>query len=205
MIFIRYENWKSYLRYYPFTSLLLVANLVLFLVMVFNGGSTNNATLLEYGAVYNIEPFRDEWWRYFAAIFLHNGFDHLFFNSFALLVITPPLERILGTIRYAFLYLLSGILGNIVSVPYYDRIGELALLVGASGAIYGVYGAFLYVALFQRNMMDEASRKMLYTLLILGIIFSFSPGIGWAAHFGGMIGGFFIYGLLIRLFKRRRT
>lgn len=205
MIFIRYENWKSYLRYYPFTSLLLVANLVLFLVTVFNGGSTNDVTLLEYGAVYNVEPFRSEWWRYFAAIFLHNGFDHLFFNSFALLVITPPLERILGTIRYALLYLLSGILGNIVSVAYYDRVGKLVLLVGASGAIYGVYGALLYVALYQRNMMDEASRKMLYTLLILGIIFSFSPGIGWAAHFGGMIGGFFIYGLLIRLVKRRRT
>ncbi|MGM1046927.1 MAG: rhomboid family intramembrane serine protease [Bacillota bacterium] len=204
MIFIRYENWKSYLRYYPFTSLLLIANLVMFFILTFNGGSTNNGTLLEYGAVTNGEPFRGEWWRYIAAVFLHNGFDHLFFNSFGLLVIAPPLERILGTFKYALLYLLSGILGNIVSVSYYDKIGELALLVGASGAIYGVYGAFLYIALFQRNMMDEASRKMLYTLLIMGILFSFAPGIGMVAHLSGMVGGFFIYGLLIRLGKQRQ-
>lgn len=204
MIFIRYENWKSYLRYYPFTSLLLIANIVMFFVMTFNGGSTNNITLLEYGAVTNLEPFRSEEWRYIAAVFLHNGFDHLFFNSFAILVITPPLERIMGTFKYALLYLMSGILGNVISVAYYTNVvGDNTILVGASGAIYGVYGAFLYIALFQNHMMDEASRKMLYTLLIMGIIFSFAPGIGWVAHFGGMISGFFIYGLLIRLFKRR--
>lgn len=204
MIFIRYENWKSYLRYYPFTSLLLIVNIVMFLVMTFNGGSTNNITLLEYGAVTNLEPFRSEEWRYIAAVFLHNGFDHLFFNSFAILVITPPLERIMGTFKYALLYLMSGILGNVISVAYYTNVvGKNTILVGASGAIYGVYGAFLYIALFQNHLMDEASRKMLYTLLIMGIMFSFAPGIGWVAHFGGMISGFFIYGLLIRLFKRR--
>ncbi|MFC7680839.1 rhomboid family intramembrane serine protease [Paenibacillus sp. GCM10028914] len=205
MIFIRYENWKSYLRYYPVTSLLLIANIVMFLILTFNGGSTNRLTLLEYGAVTNLEPLVSEWWRYIAAIFLHNGFDHLFFNSFALLVFAPPLERIMGSFKYALLYLLSGILGNVISVAYYDNIGEGFYGVGASGAIYGVYGAFLYIALFQRNMMDEASRKMLYTLLIMGVMFSFAPGIGWAAHFGGMIGGFFIYGLLIRLLKQRST
>lgn len=204
MIFVRYENWKSYLRYYPFTSMLLIANLVMFFILTFNGGSTNLITLAEYGAVINDEPFRGEWWRYFAAMFLHNGFDHLFFNSFGLLVIAPPLERILGTFKYALLYLASGFLANIVSVAYYDNIGKSAILVGASGAIYGVYGAFLYIALFQRNKMDEASRKMLYTLLVLGIIFSFAPGIGWMAHLSGMAAGFFIYGLLVRLTKQRR-
>ncbi|WP_106766312.1 rhomboid family intramembrane serine protease [Paenibacillus faecalis] len=205
MIFIRYENWKSYLRYYPFTSLLLIVNLAMFFVLTFNGGSTNFGTLLEYGAVTNREPFREEWWRYFAAIFLHSGFDHLFFNSFGLLVIAPPLERILGSFKYALLYLSSGVIANIVSVAHYDRVGEYTLLVGASGAIYGVYGAFLYIALFQQNKMDEASRKILYTLLVLGILFSFAPGIGWMAHISGMVAGFFIYGLLIRLVKQRRV
>ncbi|KKO52792.1 rhomboid family intramembrane serine protease [Paenibacillus sp. DMB20] len=203
MIFIRYENWKNYLRYYPFTSLLLVANVVMFLIVTFNGGSRDPETMIEFGALVSVDPFRDEWWRYIAAVFLHNGFDHLFFNSFALLVITPPLERILGSFRYAILYLFSGVLGNVLSIAYYERVGELAWLVGASGAIYGVYGAFLYIALFQRSMMDEASRKMLYTLLIMGLLFSFMPNIGWMAHLGGMVGGFFIYGLMIRLFRRR--
>lgn len=200
MIFVRYENWKSYLRFYPVTSLLLAANIIMYLIVTFSGGTE---ALFKYGALVSAPPFSGESWRYFAAMFLHNGFDHLFFNSFALLVITPPLERILGSFRYLLLYLLSGLLGNVLSMAYYERTGELAWAVGASGAIYGVYGAFLYIALFQRDKMDEASRKMLYTLLIMGAVFSFMPNIGWMAHLGGMIGGFFVYGLMIRLFPRR--
>ena len=200
MIFIRYENWRNYLRFYPVTSLLLVVNLVMFLIVTFSGG---REALLNYGALVSVPPFSEESWRYFAALFLHNGFDHLLGNSFALLVLTPPLERILGSIRYLVLYLLSGLLGNVMAMAYYERIGEVTVAVGASGAIYGVYGALLYIALFQREKMDESSRKMLYTLLIMGAVFSFMPNIGWMAHAGGMIGGFFIYGLMIRLFKRR--
>lgn len=200
MIFIRYENWKNYLRFYPVTSLLLAANIIMYLVVTFSGGP---GALIKYGALVSAPPLSEEGWRYFAAIFLHNGFDHLFFNSFALLVITPPLERILGSFRYLLLYLLSGLLGNVLSMAYYQRVGELTWAVGASGAIYGVYGAFLYIALFQRDKMDEASRKMLYTLLIMGAVFSLMPNIGLVAHAGGLIGGFFTYGLMIRLFKRR--
>lgn len=89
MIFIRYENWKSYLRYYPVTCLLIVANVIMFILMTFNGGSTNIQTLVDFGAIVDVSPFKEELWRYVAAIFLHNGFSHLFFNSFALLVFAP--------------------------------------------------------------------------------------------------------------------
>lgn len=136
-------------------------------------------------------------------MFLHNGFDHLLFNSFALLVFVPPLERIMGSWKFGLLYLLSGILGNVIALAYYGRMEGYETLVGASGAIYGAYGAYLYIALFQRHVMDMASRRTLFTLLILGIVLSFTPGISLVAHFGGLIGGFFLYGLMIRLFKQR--
>ncbi|MGV2806233.1 rhomboid family intramembrane serine protease, partial [Clostridium perfringens] len=51
MIFVRYENWKSYLRYYPVTSLLLVINLVMFVLTSIDGGSRNPLTLMKYGAL----------------------------------------------------------------------------------------------------------------------------------------------------------
>lgn len=203
MIFVRYENWRSYLRYYPVTSLLLAANLVMFFITVFDGGSRNPITLLKYGALSDLPQFIEQHWRYFTAMFLHNGFDHLLFNSFALLVFVPPLERIMGSWKFALLYLLSGVIGNVIGLAYYDRMDYYTTAVGASGAIYGAYGAYLYIALFQRHVMDMASRRTLYTLLILGIIFSFTPGISLVAHFGGLIGGFFLYGLMIRLFKQR--
>ncbi|WP_145409402.1 rhomboid family intramembrane serine protease [Paenibacillus xylanexedens] len=204
MIFIRYENWKSYLKFFPLTSMLLVANVVMFILLSLNGGSTNPVTLVEWGALTNLPVYSEEWWRYFTSIFLHAGFSHLLFNSFALVVFAPPMERILGSIRYGVLYLASGVLGNVLALAWYNSVGQTTISVGASGAVYGIYGAFLYVALFQRTIMDESSRKTLYTLLVFGIIFSFAmSGINWMAHLGGLLGGFFIYGLIIRLWRPR--
>lgn len=203
MIFVRYENWRKYLRYYPVTSLLIVINLVMFVLTSIDGGSRNPLTLMKYGALSDLPQFVDEAWRYFTAMFLHNGFDHLLFNSFALLVFVPPLERIMGSWKFAILYLLSGLLGNIIGLAYYERAEGYHFLVGASGAIYGAYGAYLYIALFQQQVIDESSRKTLFTLLILGILFSFTPGVSLIAHVGGLVGGFFLYGLMIRLFKHR--
>ncbi len=205
MLFVRYENWKSYLKYYPITTILFVANIIMFLVLAFNGGAGNNETLIKFGALTNVEGY-NEWWRYITSIFLHGGFSHLLFNNFSILVFAPPLERLLGAWRYALLYLLSGVIGNILSVAHYNRIGDTLLTIGASGAIYGVYGAFLYIALLQRNWMDESSRKTVYALLVIGIVFSLiSPGanINWMAHLGGLVGGFFIYGLMARIVKKR--
>ncbi|MHA0857931.1 rhomboid family intramembrane serine protease [Paenibacillus sp. CMAA1364] len=200
MIFIRYENWKSYIKFYPVTTLLLLANIIMFLVLSLNGGSTNIETLYRFGGLVN----GGESWRYVAAMFLHYGFDHLLFNCFALLVFAPPLERLMGWWRYSMLYLLSGVLANILSTAYNTQIGENIISVGASGAIYGVYGAFLYIALLQRKIIDEASRKTLYAMLGIGMIYSFViPNVNLIAHVGGVLGGFFVYGLIIRLIKRR--
>lgn len=207
MIFIRYEKWKSYLRYYPVTCVLILVNVLMFIVLSLNGGSTNLQTLVKFGATVNVGPEKEELWRYAAAMFLHNGFAHLFFNSFALLVFAPPLERLMGWWRYALLYLAGGFLANLLGVAVSGRgVVEIGIVsVGASGAIYAVYGAFLYIALLQRTMMDEGSRKTLYGLLVMGIIMSFAtPHVDYMAHIGGLIAGFFIYGLMIRVFKRNR-
>lgn len=204
MIFIRYENWKSYLRYYPVTCLILLANIVMFLVLTFNGGSTNSNTLLKYGAMTDLEEYAGQSWRLLSSMFLHNGMTHLISNCFAILVFAPPLETYLGKWRYGLLYLGSGVVGNIISLQVYLQSDIYHVSVGASGAVYGVYGALLYIALLQRQLMDESSRKTLYSLLIVGVVFSVAvPRVNLIAHLGGLVGGFFIYGLIIRLLKRR--
>lgn len=196
MIFIRYENWKSYIKYYPITCLLLLANVLAFIFLTIKGGSTDPYVLLQYGALSNIPPADQEWWRLISAIFLHQGFNHLFSNSFSILVFAPPLERLMGSWRYLLLYLGSGVIGNVITLMYYQTLNDGALSTGASGAVFGVYGAFLFIALFQGMKMDESSRKTLYSLLIFGIVFSFiMPNINWMAHLGGLAGGFLIYGL----------
>lgn len=199
MIFVRYENWRTYMKQYPVTVALLIANIAMFLVLVFNGGSENISTLIKYGAVIKGDPFTHETWRMFTAMFLHIGFEHLLFNMFALFVFAPPLERILGHFRYVVLFLLSGVLGNAMALWLSD-FGTLSA--GASGALYGLYGAYFYIALLQRKALDDASRKTVYVILAIGLIQSFLPQISWSAHIGGLVSGFMIYGFMRWVHRR---
>lgn len=197
MIFVRYESFRKYIKFYPVTSLLLLANIVMFIIMTFDGGSTNGATLMKYGAMYNDYQFATEYWRYFTAMFLHIGFEHLLFNCFALFVFAPPLERLLGSWQYGIFYLVSGLFGNVISEVMTSYVHMSA---GASGAIYGIYGAYLFIALLQRSMLDQASRQTIYTLLAMGIVFSFvATGVNVWAHLGGLLTGFVLYGLIRKL------
>ncbi|MDO3410901.1 rhomboid family intramembrane serine protease [Saccharibacillus sp. CPCC 101409] len=213
MIFVRYEKWNQYLKLYPVTLLIALANIVVFIFMASKGAYGRNGSgqeLLQYGALSNLTQYPelghvDGPWRYFSSIFLHGSFEHLLFNCFAILVFLPPLERLLGHVRYGLLYLASGIVANLISMGAYNRLGEYFITVGASGAIYGGYGAFLYLALFQRQKMDQASRKTVYLLLATGLVLSFiTPNINIWAHLGGLIGGFFLYGVMVRLPVGRR-
>ncbi|MCG7406047.1 rhomboid family intramembrane serine protease [Paenibacillus sp. ACRRX] len=194
MIFIRYEKWRTYVKQYPVTTLLLLANIIMFIVLAISGGSKDGETLLRFGAMWKEEPYVHETWRMFTSMFLHIGFDHLLFNMFALYVFAPPIEQALGSFKYAVLYLASGVLGSAVSV-WLSEWGTLSA--GASGAIYGLYGAYFFIALFQRWALDEASRKTLYIILGLGIIQSFlMSNVSWSAHLGGLAAGFVVYGLM---------
>lgn len=203
MIFLRYENFKDYLRLYPITSILLLINIVMFIILTIDGGSTNVETLLKYGAMTNIPYFTEGYMlyvRFVAAMFLHIGFQHLLFNCFSLFVFAPPLERLLGKGRYLLFYLGSGFVGNVLSYmlhsePYYGA--------GASGSIYGVFAAFLYLILFKKHALDEKSKKTVQIILVIGIIYSvLVPGVSFLGHFGGFAGGFILFHLMIHRMQR---
>ncbi|MBB6674312.1 rhomboid family intramembrane serine protease [Cohnella nanjingensis] len=195
MIFLRYESFRQYLRLYPVTALLLAANIVMFGIELANGGPGDVMTLLRLGAITNV-PEYDQLWRYVAALFLHGSWEHIVFNLFALFVFAPPLERIFGHWRYGLFYLASGVLGNAAAV-FLAR-GEW-IGVGASSAIYGIYGAYLFITLFQRHMLDAGSRTTVYGILAVGLITSFLiPHIGYWAHIGGLAAGFLLYGAMGR-------
>ncbi|AJY73372.1 rhomboid family intramembrane serine protease [Paenibacillus beijingensis] len=199
MIFLRYESFRGYLKAYPVTSVIIALNALAFVLLTIAGSSTDLRMLIRFGAF--IQTFDDPYglsepWRYVTSIFLHSGFQHLFFNLFSLLVFAPPLERLLKPLRYAGFFLLCGVAGNLASALI---VAGNMLSVGASGAIYGVYGAFLYIALLRKASLDESSRKTVYTILIFGVIYSFiSPGINIWAHLGGGIAGFVLCGLFQR-------
>jgi rhomboid protease GluP len=186
MIFLRYESFGSYLRMFPVTAAIIAINILVYAAdHLFLDGQ-----LMEHGFFYS-SPYEnyfsmDEPWRYVTAVFLHLDLQHICYNMFSMLVFAPPLERLLGHVKYAVFYLLSGIAGNLLSaIVDHSTAGA-----GASGAIYGVFGAYLFLALLKRSL-DVNSRKTVYSILIFGIIYTLVvPNIGIWAHFGGLLAGF---------------
>ncbi|MFC5700262.1 rhomboid family intramembrane serine protease [Cohnella faecalis] len=202
MLFLRNENFRSYIRFYPVTSIILAINLILFSIdELFLDNRITIWGMFFQEPGYN--PYGlSEPWRYVTSIFLHGGWDHLLFNCFSTLVFAPPLERLLGHFRYFAFYLAAGIAGNALSAIV--QAGSVHASVGASGAIYGLFGAYLFLAIFRKSALDEGSRKTVYTTLIFGLIYSVVlPNINIWAHIGGGIAGFAMMGLLVS--KHRLT
>ncbi|MUT68137.1 rhomboid family intramembrane serine protease [Paenibacillus sp. NEAU-GSW1] len=209
MIFMRYESFRGYLRAYPVTATLIALNIVYFIVVALNGGTSDGEKLLRFGSFYTIvgvDTFGlEQPWRYITSIFMHSDIMHLLYNMFALLVFAPPLERLLRHVKYLAFYLLCGVLSNVVGALMALLLNEPGIhTVGASGAIYGVYGAFLYIALFRKRWLDEGSRKTVYLILGVGLIYSIiTPAISLWGHVGGLLAGFLLYSSFDRAMVRR--
>ncbi len=129
-----------------------------------------------------------QWYRLISNAFLHepglSGFGpaHIIFNMWALIVVGPPLEHFLGRVRFLAVYLISALAG---SVLYYVVAAPGAAALGASGAIFGLFGAWFVVA---RKLRLDSSQIVM--LIVLNLVISFAVhGIAWQAHIGGLIAG----------------
>jgi len=187
---------------------LLLLNTVFFSFELLLGGSTNSATLHYLGA---LEPafviVRHEYWRLLSACFLHYGPLHLAVNLFALYLLGPPLERLIGSIKFLTGYLLSGI-GSGIGVLFLSTLGrtEWTQLVGASGAIMGVIGISAGLLLRHRQT-TLAGRQLQNILVIVAIQTAFdlwTPQVSLAAHLSGFLSGVLV-GLTFASFDRPQT
>lgn len=141
-------------------------------------------------------------WTFVTSTFLHAGFWHLAFNMYALWIIGQALEPALGKTRFAVLYLLSGIGGNVaVLLSSYLTSNWMIAAVGASGSIFGLFGA---LAMLARRV--RANMTSILVLLGVNLVFSFMvPGISWESHVGGLLVGAALTWLWIAADNRVRT
>lgn len=177
----------------PAVLLFIILNAAMFIAEVRFGGSTNPLTLHRLGA---LEPWAirlgGEYWRLLTALFLHFGPLHLLFNLYALFVIGPGLERIIGSLRFAAFYLIAG-LGSSLGV-FLLRWGNLSRpeqLVGASGCVMGMVGVWAGYLVRHRHE-PFAGRRLRNILLIVAIQTAFdlsTPQISMAAHLFGLATG----------------
>lgn len=174
-----------FFRLQPVTAWLITANLAVYLVTVAQSRSfmTNHvAPLFEATALFppNV-ALGDEWWRLLTSGFQHFGPMHLLLNMYMLWILGYGIERSIGHLRFLALYLISAI-GGSVAVLYFSPI---ALTAGASGAIFGLMGAYAIVAMSMR--LDVKGVAILLALNIgVSIIV---PGVSLAAHLGGLVVG----------------
>ncbi len=178
----------------PLTHGLLLVNVLVFLLMLGKGASFwhgSSGIQLAWGANFGPATQDGQWWGLLTATFIHFGFWHLAMNMWALRDVGRLLERLMGTWRFATIYLGAGVLGNLLSLVVQ---GNQAVSGGASGAIFGLYGALMVFLWRERRQVDPAEFRWLFgaasvfTLLMLGLGWVL-PGIDNAAHGGGLIAG----------------
>ena len=189
------------LRAAPAVALLILINVVVFGVELHRQGLTDPMMLHRLGALdASAVIIRAEFWRLFTALFLHDSIVHLGFNLFALYIIGPPLEKIIGAVRFGACYLISGI-GSTIGVVALTQLHVLrpADLIGASGCIMGIVGVWAGVLLRHRHLW-QAKQRLLNILLIIVIEVLFdilTPQVSTSAHLCGLVTGFAI-GMAVR-------
>jgi membrane associated rhomboid family serine protease len=130
-----------------------------------------------------------EYYRLLTAQFVHGGLLHLLFNCYVLFVIGPFVESAIGRLRFLALFLISGITGAVASYLFND---PQTLSVGASGAIFGLFGAALVI----NHRLGRRTNEIL-GLLVLNLVLGFViPNIDWRAHLGGLIAGSLVAAVL---------
>lgn len=178
------------------TFALLAIMIVYFIFLTLNGGSTNTETLIKYGAF--VPPyivFFNQYYRFITSIFMHIGLMHLFFNGYALYIFGPQIERLMGAKKYLLFFLLAGLGGNIATFFFQFE----SVSAGASGSLFGLFGAFLYLVYRHKDMVTPEGRKSILSLLGVNLLLTIAvPSISITAHLGGLIIGYLLSYIFIK-------
>ena len=186
----------------PVTTSLVVANLLVFIAMRATAPtplSVDSVNLVAWGSNFGPYTTDGDWWRLATSAFLHLSFLHLLFNVWALASIGPLIERLFGSIAFAALYAVSGIVASLVSTVWAPSVNSI----GASGAILGVIGAFLGALTLGRLSVPPAVARPLRDSTAIYVAYclaigSISAGVDNAAHIGGFAAGFGLGAILSR-------
>lgn len=155
------------------------------------GGTTDNWTLLRFGANYApLTVGAGEWWRLLGAAFLHIGYIHILVNMYSLYAVGPTLEKFLGNLRYLGVYAVSALAGSLASAHF----GGGHISAGASGAIFGLLGSTVVLGVkYKEQIPKPVQQSMVRGMLpaiVYNLLFGFSrAGIDNSAHLGGLVAG----------------
>lgn len=200
-------NKDTILKKKPIVTIaLVIINIGIFLLLEIMGNTDDTSFMLTKGAMYT--PFvleRGEYYRLFTCMFLHFGVNHIANNMICLAGLGAIVEEEVGAVRFAIIYLFSGLAGNIIPMILDIKgITPMAVSAGASGAIMGIAGAFLFVVIKHKGRLGSYTTGKVIMFLALTIYAGVrSTGVDNAAHISGAIAGFIVAAICYGLFGRK--
>lgn len=199
---MKFKPWMTYT--------FLTIQILVYLVMTLYGyrllgtwnGTENSLILYHFGAEYPPSVLQGEYWRLVTPIFIHIGLAHIVLNSVTLYYVGPMLEEWMGHIKFAILYLLSGICGNLMSLLG----NQQTISAGASTALFGLFAAYFALYFINQNPYVKAVAKQYAMFIVINILFNlFDARVDIWGHIGGAIGGFILMFILGRRLKIQNT
>ena len=170
----------------PFMTYALIFVNVLIFILMLSPGIYNYFINLFANYYANVQ--KGEVYRLITCMFLHGNSIHLFFNMYALYIIGPEIERYYGSFKFLVIYLLGGVIGSLFSAVLITSPS-----IGASGAIFGLFGALLYFGFNYRATLDGYLKSQIIPLILINLLVGLIvPGIDVYAHIGGLIGGLIV-------------
>lgn len=187
---------KLYFKNSPVTFVLIALNTLMFFVVLVNGGFSPESLVINGGLVPRLITENKQYYRLLVAMFLHGGFFHFLMNSYFLYILGGFTERLLGSTKYAIIYMVSG-LGSSVAVWLLSD--PNVVTIGASGALYGIMGGLLILTFIKPNWFNPHGIRSIRTVSLINIVFTFafSGTLSVWGHMGGLLFGIALTFLLI--------
>ncbi|MFB6454984.1 rhomboid family intramembrane serine protease [Chitinophaga sp. Hz27] len=188
---------------YVVTPMLIYINVAVYLIMAFSGLGVlafRSDDLLKWGADFRPYTINGQWWRLVTSMFLHGGLMHVAMNMYGLLFAGSFLERLLDSKKLLIVYMITGIVASLASIAWHPE----TVSVGASGAIFGLFGVILAFLISDRK--NEFSKGLLMNMLFwigFNLMLGLNEGIDNAAHIGGLVSGLIIGYFLAPGMKRK--
>ncbi|MBB5325997.1 membrane associated rhomboid family serine protease [Anoxybacillus tepidamans] len=181
----RTENVHTFFCSYPIVSTIILINIVFFFMFSIPALLFNNILKTLIG--FNAAIVQGEYWRLITPLFLHLHIGHMIINSVSLVLFGAALEKIIGKWMFLVAYIGSGILANVATLLFAPIMYKH---LGASGAIFGLFGVYSYLAFFHRHIINRQHAQIIFAVLTVGLMMTLAtPHMNIIAHFFGFLSG----------------
>lgn len=186
-MFSRTENVQTFVRAYPLVTLFIVIQLLVFVIDSFAPG----LRIVSTGGSFHLALADGQWYRLVTANFIHLSLGHLLFNSFALIIFGPAMERMVGHVKFALFYVFAGALANLFT--YFTVSNLFYLQAGASGAILAILGFYVFIGRFRRTLMLSQDARLVYIFVAISAVFTLiGSNVSLWGHVYGFLAGFLL-------------